>query len=255
MFRYDELEITNCVGDASKREAIARSWPAFEAHFQVDGAYFVHYGSEPQLVDVHHVELRRAGMLAEYSRPMISVDQGLSIRFSVSRLQSFPIGVVRVGSRAFAELRALRWASLDARAEPDQVRHRADALVSSIVRAAQVEHSGVSVDDRRSARRQRAVERARVFLVERAYERPSLVDAAAVADYAPFHFARVFRAEVGMSPHRYLSELRLRQAVARLDAGAVNLTSLALDLGYSSQSHFTTAFRARFGCTPGAFRR
>jgi AraC-like DNA-binding protein len=81
-----------------------------------------------------------------------------------------------------------------------------------------------------------------------------LAEAAEAVEYAPHHFALIFSDHTGLSVHQYLNELRLRQAAVRLDDGADNLTSLALDLGFSSQSHFTTAFRARFGCTPGIYR-
>jgi AraC-like DNA-binding protein len=48
--------------------------------------------------------------------------------------------------------------------------------------------------------------------------------------------------------------LRLRASLERLAAGAVDLTALALELGFSSHSHFTDSFRKEFGCTPSAIR-
>jgi AraC-like DNA-binding protein len=44
-------------------------------------------------------------------------------------------------------------------------------------------------------------------------------------------------------------------ALERLDAGERDLTRLALDLGYSSHSHFTDAFRRSFGVTPSTARK
>jgi AraC-like DNA-binding protein len=72
---------------------------------------------------------------------------------------------------------------------------------------------------------------------------------------SPFHLARVFRERAGVPVHRYLTRLRLRAALERLSDGADDLTALALDLGFSSHSHFTDAFRREFGRSPSDVRR
>jgi AraC-like DNA-binding protein len=54
--------------------------------------------------------------------------------------------------------------------------------------------------------------------------------------------------------HRYLTRLRLRAALERLP-DASDLTALALELGFSSHSHFTDAFRREFRRTPSEARR
>ena len=54
----------------------------------------------------------------------------------------------------------------------------------------------------------------------------------------------------GESIYRYRQNLRLRLSLERLRDGERNLTALALDLGFSSHSHFTAAFRRQFGITP-----
>jgi AraC-like DNA-binding protein len=54
--------------------------------------------------------------------------------------------------------------------------------------------------------------------------------------------------------YRYLTRLRLRAALERLADGARDLTALALELGFSSHSHFADAFRREFGRTPSDVR-
>ena len=72
---------------------------------------------------------------------------------------------------------------------------------------------------------------------------------------SPFHLARVFRARTGFSLSGYVHGLRLRRAVDRLAAEPdVDLSRLALELGYCSPSHFTDRFRAAFGRPPSALR-
>jgi len=99
------------------------------------------------------------------------------------------------------------------------------------------------------------VEAAKSYLASRLGERIALDDVARSVHASPFHFARMFRERVGVPVHRYLTRLRLRASLERLARGANDLTSLALDLGFSSHSHFTDAFRREFGCRPSDARR
>ncbi len=57
-----------------------------------------------------------------------------------------------------------------------------------------------------------------------------------------------------MPLHRYLTQLRLSRALSELPH-ADDLTELALELGFSSHSHFSARFRQAFGLTPSEFRR
>ena len=76
---------------------------------------------------------------------------------------------------------------------------------------------------------------------------------ARMAEISPYQLCREFRAVTGMTITRYRHSLRLRIALDRL-RGRVDLTELALDLGYSSHSHFTYTFRHHFGLTPSRYR-
>jgi AraC-like DNA-binding protein len=83
----------------------------------------------------------------------------------------------------------------------------------------------------------------------------ALGEVAAALGVSPFHLARVFRREEGLTLHAYRARLRLRAAADRILDGATDLTTLALDLGFSSHSHFTSAFRAAFGVAPSRLRQ
>jgi AraC-like DNA-binding protein len=58
-----------------------------------------------------------------------------------------------------------------------------------------------------------------------------------------------------MPIHRYLTQMRLRAGMEQLLDGVDDITRLALELGFSSHSHFTESFRREFGCTPSELRR
>lgn len=79
----------------------------------------------------------------------------------------------------------------------------------------------------------------------------SLEQLAAGAELSAYHAARLFRRHTGMSMHAYRTSLRLRASLELLAEGpSGGLTAIALALGFSSHSHFTTAFRNFFGVPP-----
>lgn len=69
---------------------------------------------------------------------------------------------------------------------------------------------------------------------------------------------RLFREYVGVSPKRVIQRYRLHEALARIESdgsGGTRLASLAADLGYTDQAHFTRDFRALVGVSPGAYAK
>lgn len=100
----------------------------------------------------------------------------------------------------------------------------------------------------------RGVARAREYLHAHYRDAIPLEQLAAVAGVSKYHLIRTFRAAVGMPPHMYQLRLRLTRSLLML-RGGVPLSAIAYDLGFADQSHFTRAFRAEFGTTPGAWLR
>jgi AraC family transcriptional regulator len=73
---------------------------------------------------------------------------------------------------------------------------------------------------------------------------------------SPHHFARLFKASYGTTPHQYIQTLRIEAAVEALRRDdAVSIGEIALAHGFASQSHMTEVMRRRLGITPGALRR
>jgi AraC family transcriptional regulator len=93
------------------------------------------------------------------------------------------------------------------------------------------------------------------WVAPRAAERLTLTRIATALDVSVFHLCRSFRRATGLTLHAYRDEVRLRVALERLEQGERDLTCLALDLGYSSHSHFTAAFRRSFGKPPSEARK
>jgi AraC family transcriptional regulator len=81
-----------------------------------------------------------------------------------------------------------------------------------------------------------------------------LDELAAEARLSPFHFSRLFQKATGLSPHRYVTECRVREAKAKLAEGRLSLVEIALASGFGSQGNFNRNFRKYTGLTPGQYR-
>lgn len=83
----------------------------------------------------------------------------------------------------------------------------------------------------------------------------SLTELARLADMPVDTFARHFKAQTGMAPYAFVIERRVRRAESLLRDGNMPISLMALELGFSSQSHFTSTFRRITGTTPSAYRQ
>ena len=97
-----------------------------------------------------------------------------------------------------------------------------------------------------------AVRRACEYLRDSLEENVSLDDVAAIAGYSPFHFLRIFRRDVGLTPHGYQLGARIERAIALLDA-RTPIAETALACGFADQSHLTRRFKQVIGVTPGQY--
>jgi AraC family transcriptional regulator len=98
-------------------------------------------------------------------------------------------------------------------------------------------------------------QRARAFLLATVNDRVTLAMLSSELGVSEFHLCRVFRQQTGMTLHDYRTELRLRKALEMLPSSKSDISRIALELGFSSHSHFTDAVRRGFGRTPTELRK
>jgi AraC-like DNA-binding protein len=91
------------------------------------------------------------------------------------------------------------------------------------------------------------------WLDEHATSDVSLAEAARAVDLSPFHFLRTFRRVVGVTPHQYLVQARLRRAATAIAAGD-RITDAAFDSGFGDLSNFIRTFRRAAGVSPRSFQ-
>ena len=82
----------------------------------------------------------------------------------------------------------------------------------------------------------------------------SLIDLASIAQMSQYRFARAFKNATGFSPHKYLILQRIERAQNLLNQNKLSIAEISYQLGFNSQSHFTTAFRKITGITPKSYR-
>lgn len=99
------------------------------------------------------------------------------------------------------------------------------------------------------------VEATKIVLSRRFAEPLGLHEIAAAVHASPFHLARVFRAYTGSGLHAYRNQLRLRSSLEALADPRREVRGVALELGFSSSSHFIESFRDAFGLSPTTYRR
>ena len=92
------------------------------------------------------------------------------------------------------------------------------------------------------------------MIAARCHESLTLDEMAREAGMSRYHFVRTFNRAVGMTPHAWQLDLRIRRARPLLDQG-MSLADVALQLGFADQSHFQRAFKQRVAATPGEYQQ
>ena len=109
---------------------------------------------------------------------------------------------------------------------------------------------GQPVERLSDARMRRVID----YLQSSLAEEVCLTDLADLAGLSPNYFLNAFKKATGKTPHRYLTELRVAKACELLRNPHVPIVGVALSVGFSSQSHFTTVFGRFMKTTPSCYR-
>jgi AraC-like DNA-binding protein len=113
-------------------------------------------------------------------------------------------------------------------------------------------YADLPFDEQRVGNERKAIQRARQHIDLHYAQGVSLTQLAEHVSRTPYYLLRVFRSEVGMPPDTYLESVRIRHA-QRLIAEGKSLADVAVEVGFSSQSHLTNRFKRIIGVTPGQY--
>jgi len=190
-------------------------------------------------------------------------DVSLSLHFEPEAVESIALAIGRrppLGrpvARRTNRLAYLRHRLLAAACGPEAataVPAVAGEILTALGDAGQDGNTQAPLSEGHISRYARRVDAARALYAARHAEPLSLEETALAVGMSPFHFSRVFRALVGVPPHRYLRTVRLSQAAARLRAGA-GVTDTCQAVGFNNLSHFIRTFHAAYGVPPSRVRQ
>ena len=99
-----------------------------------------------------------------------------------------------------------------------------------------------------------ALRRVREHIDRNLGEHIEIADLATLTGLSPCHFSRAFKQSMGMPPHRYLISRRVEEAARLIESTDRPMFEIALDVGFSDQSHFTRVFSSQVGESPSQFR-
>ena len=180
--------------------------------------------------------------------PEVSTLEAVGSSLGLSGTPFFPQGVVR--DAALAKLMLETHATLEQSASQLE----RDAALSSMWRALVMRHAdarGSPVHPRNDAR---AVSAVRNHLEANFALNTSLETLAKLAGLSGFHLTRLFTQRYGLPPHALQTQVRLRHARRKLLEGSA-ISAVALEVGFSDQSHLTRQFKRVYGVTPAVYAR
>lgn len=230
--------------------------------FPYRGTYVRHLGQNQAVAEANQILFFNAGEGYRISHPVEGGDASLSLTLLPSLLlETAPVSLLEERSKGTFRLQRLR---IDARTQAlvAMLRHslrqriaeplEAESLALTLVQRALGPRTSRPAGG--SAGRQRLVDRVKLLLASDLTRRWTLGDIAQEVPGSPVYLTQVFQEVEGMPLYRYQLRLRLARSLDLLER-IDDLTALALEVGFSSHSHFSAAFRQAYGRSPSEFKR
>lgn len=230
--------------------------------FPYRGVYVRHLGRNDAVAEANQVLFFNAAESYRISHPVEGGDACLSLAIGEPLLReltpkeqvcegaalAFCEQRLRIDPRAQALVALLRHSLVRKVAESLE----AETLALTLVRRALGERTSHAA--RASVGRQKLVDRAKLVLSSDLARRWTLAEIAVEVGVSPVYLTQVFQQVEAMPLYRYQLRLRLARALDLLGQYD-DLTSLSMELRFSSHSHFSSAFRQAYGRTPAEFQR
>jgi len=250
-----------CSGDCRHKSAEECARSTYLV-FPYQGVFVRHVGTDDGVGEANQVMLFNQDEGYRISHPVKGGDACLSIDTDESLLRELaPKEHVKEGATLAFHQQRLR---IDARAQAlvALLRHglqrdvietlEAETLTLTLVKRALGERTAHAI--RATAGRRKLVDRAKLILTSDLGRRWTLADIAADVGVSPVYLTQVFQQVEGMPLYRYQLRLRLARALDLLPRYD-DLTTLSMELGFSSHSHFSSSFRQAYGRTPKEFQQ
>ena len=251
-----------CCAGRCKARGAEECASATQFVFPYRGVYVRHLDSDMAVAEASQMLCFNPGEGYRISHPVAGGDACLSLTVDETQLREMtPSSLLRDGPAfAFAEQRL----AIDPRAQAlvALLRH---GLASGLIEPLEAEGLLLTLVSRslgpRTTRaaastrqRRHLVDRAKLLLASDLSRRWTLAEIAAEIGGSPVYLTQAFQRVEGLPLYRYQLQLRLARALDRLPHED-DLSALAHELGFSSHSHFASAFRQTYGRSPSEFQR
>lgn len=255
------IKDTYCQGNC-KHQSPEECTDSTQLVFPYRGVYVRHVGRDQAVAEANQVLFFNTHEGYRISHPVSGGDACLTLVIGESQLLelsprnllndgsglAFRCARLRIDARTQALVALLRHSLRENLAEPLEAESLALTLVQRALGPRTAHQAGASVG------RQRLVDRAKLVLTSDLARRWTLAEISAEVRVSPVYLTQVFQQVEGMPLYRYQLRLRLARALDLL-AQCHDLTELSLELGFSSHSHFSSAFRQAYGYSPSEFRQ
>ena len=254
------LRDVHCSGTCRHRSA-EECAASTQLVFPYRGLYLRHVSSDQTVADANHVLFFNGQQGYQVSHPLDGGDACLSLQLSEALLAelaprelthgeeslTFRSQSLRIDARAQALVALLRHNLVNGGIEPLE----AEALVLTLVSRSLGPRTARAPTSTHA--RRRLADRVKLLLSSDLSRRWTLAEIGEEIGGSPVYLTQVFKQVEGMPLYRYQLQLRLARALDLL--GKVDdLSTLAAELGFSSHSHFASAFKQAYGKSPAAFR-
>jgi AraC-like DNA-binding protein len=244
-----------------KHKSAAECATATHLVFPYRGVYVHHVGRTESVAEANQVLFLNEDEPYQASHPIEGGDSSLSIGVSASTLLELaPKEYLRASGQAAFNRSRLR-INAETQTLTALLRHslnrgaietlEAESLTFTVLRSALGARTSHATTG--GPGRQKLVDRAKLVLASDLGRRWTLAEIANKVGGSPVYLTQMFQQLEGIPLYRYQLQLRLARALDLL-GDYDNLTSLALELGFSSHSHFSAAFKQAYGQTPLAFQ-
>jgi methylphosphotriester-DNA--protein-cysteine methyltransferase len=240
--------------------------------FPATPVWQVHDGAAPTLMNANHAVFHHPG--SEYRRerfqgqgyrcvfffpsPSLVREMAAEVDPSATDAETyrFPHTTARLDGRVFARCRRLATDLAAGGLQGLGAREGLYTFLRSAVHSAYRGYAPRRVRPQTSRAHVEIVEETKELITRGLAEPIRLDELAGDVHVSPYHLSRIFRAITGYPIHAYQTHLRLRVGLDRLERGwARDIGQLGVDLGFSSHSHFSSAFRSTLGVRPSDVQR
>jgi len=230
--------------------------------FPFRGLYLRHVGQDQTVADANHVLFFNKDQAYQVSHPLAGGDTSLVVSLAEPMIAelaprnllatletpTFKMQHLRIDTRAQALVMLLKHSLRNGSIEPLEAEGLSLTLISRSLGPRTARAPGSTFA------RRRLVDRVKVLLASDLSRRWTLAGIAAEIRGSPVYLTQAFQQVEGMPLYRYHLHLRLARALD-LIAERQDLSALAQDLGFSSHSHFSAAFKRSYGRTPSDFAK